>query len=108
MPDPLRWGYATSVRRIDQRIYRLATVVEAAEITGIAPDAVRSRPRQGPLRRSPPRRRLGEKAPNPCAKWLSHIGLRSFLTVPQSLLAGADFYALLSGGLRLRDGMASW
>ena len=70
MSDPLLWGYATSLRRIDQRIYRLATVVEATEILGITPDPMRTRFRRGILRRSPPRRQLPEKAPNPYARWL--------------------------------------
>jgi hypothetical protein len=39
---------------------RLATVVEAAEILGITPDAVRSRLRRGTLKRSPERGEHGE------------------------------------------------
>ena len=39
---------------------RLATVVEAAEILGITPDAVRSRLRRGTLKRSPERGEEGE------------------------------------------------
>lgn len=39
---------------------RLATVVEAAEILGITPDAVRSRLRRGTLQRSPERGEDGE------------------------------------------------
>jgi hypothetical protein len=39
---------------------RLATVVEAAEILGITPDAVRSRLRRGTLKRSPERGEDGE------------------------------------------------
>ena len=39
---------------------RLATVVEAAEILGITPDAVRSRLRRGTLKRSPERGSDGE------------------------------------------------
>lgn len=39
---------------------RLKTVVEAAEILGITPDAVRSRLRRGTLRRSPERGEDGE------------------------------------------------
>lgn len=39
---------------------RLATVVEAAEILGITPDAVRSRVRRGTLKRSPERGEDGE------------------------------------------------
>ena len=41
------------LRRIGQRIARPTTVFEAAEIPGIAPDAVRPGPRQAP-RASPP------------------------------------------------------
>ena len=74
MSNPLRRGYTTSLRRIDQLICRLAMGIEAAKILGIRPDPVHTRLRRGTVRRSPPRRRLPERAPNPCARSLATLG----------------------------------
>ena len=87
MSNPLRRGYTTSLRRIDQLICRLATGIEVAEMPRTTPDPVRTRFRRGTVRCSPPRRRLPERAPTAMRQVASHIGLRSILTVPQSLLA---------------------
>jgi hypothetical protein len=54
----LRYGSMRSAD--DTSTDRLATVVEAAEILGITPDAVRSRLRRGTLKRSPERGSDGE------------------------------------------------
>jgi hypothetical protein len=61
MPRPGRDLRCWSMRSAaDTSTDRLATVVEAADILGITPDAVRSRLRRGTLKRSPERGEDGE------------------------------------------------